>query len=250
MITLASSNVSNSPGAVSPGVVDPGVPGASAPSVAVPPDAAASVPGAMDVVDPAKPGDPKADPNKPINPKTDPTKPVDPKADPSKDPMADPKTDPTRRPKDDPKQEPGKNQKGDKSQTDPPKPPLDPKAIKLPDDPKAANKMDFLQGDWKAGEGLVDKATKQPLDVSVKFGKDGKGEMTLRRPDGTVCSGPVQGSMNGGKLSVEGNQSVPCAGGGSYGAPRIECSKSSSGQTDCQGINRDGSRYYMDMRRQ
>jgi hypothetical protein len=121
--------------------------------------------------------------------------------------------------------------------------------MQLPKDPKAADKMDFLQGDWKAGEGLSDPNTKQPLDLSVQFGKDGKGEITLRRPDGTVCSGGVQGQMRGGKLAIEGNQSIPCAGGGSYAAPKIECGNSSTGQTECRGINKDGSRYNMEMKR-
>ncbi len=235
-----------------PGTVDPALPGASMPGLGLPPGPAASVPGGIDLVDPAKGPDPKTDP--PVDPLKDPAKDplkdplkdpkTDPPKDPLKDPSKDPKTDPPKDPLKDPKADPSKNR------NDPSKPPADPKALKLPDDPKAANKLDFLQGDWKAGEGLVDKGTQQPLDMSLKFSKEGQGQLTLRKPDGTVCSGPVQGRMNGGKLSVEGNQSVPCAGGGSYSAPRIECTKASNGQTDCQGVNRDGSRYYMDMRRQ
>lgn len=207
-------------------------PGASQPGTGQTPEAAASMPGGD------TPQDPKQDPPKPGD---DPRK--DTKDDPKKDPKEDPAKDPNKEPKANP------NAKPDKSQTDPPKPGEDPKAMKLPKDPKAANKMEFLQGDWKAGEGLSDPNTKQPLDLSVQFGKDGKGEITLRRPDGTVCSGGVQGQMKGGKLAIEGNQSIPCAGGGSYAAPKIECSNSSGGQTDCHGINKDGSRYNMEMRR-
>jgi hypothetical protein len=55
--------------------------------------------------------------------------------------------------------------------------------------------------------------------------------------------------MRGGKLAIEGNQAIPCSGGGSYAAPKIECGNSSSGQTECRGINKDGSRYNMEMRR-
>lgn len=131
----------------------------------------------------------------------------------------------------------------------PPRPAADPRAMKLPSDPATDRSMDFLLGNWKAGEGLADKNTRQPLDLSLRFGPGGAGEVTLRRPDGVQCSGPVQGQMQGQRLVVEGNQSVPCAGGGSYGAPRIECSRGPGGQADCQGVNRDGSRYYMDMRR-
>jgi hypothetical protein len=132
----------------------------------------------------------------------------------------------------------------------PPPVPQDPKPLKLPTEPGTAAGMDFLLGDWKAGEGLVDKNTKAPLDLSMKFGPGGRGEMTVRRPDGTACTGAVQGRMDGGRLTVEGNRSVPCVDGGSYGSPKIECGRTSTGETQCEGVNRDGSRYFVDMRRQ
>lgn len=207
--------------------VDPSLPAASQPDIGQPAPPAASMPGA-DALPQQEPRVPADEPKK------------DPKDDARKDPAQDP-------PKQDPKQDP--SAKPDKARTDPPKPGDDPKAMQLPRDPKAADKMDFLQGDWKAGDGLSDPNTKQPLDLSIQFGKDGKGEITLRRPDGTVCSGGVQGQMRGGKLAIEGNQAIPCSGGGSYAAPKIECGNSSSGQTECRGINKDGSRYNMEMRR-
>ena len=134
----------------------------------------------------------------------------------------------------------------------PPVPPPSPEAgrpMDMPNKPDAARPMNFLEGEWRAGEGLVDQNTKQPLDLSFSFGKEGKGEVTLRRPDGTVCRGPVQGRMDGGKLSIQGNQAVPCNNGRHYGAPNIECNKDSAGQTQCFGVNPDGSRYYMGMQR-
>lgn len=131
----------------------------------------------------------------------------------------------------------------------PPPVPLDPNSLQVPAEPRAASNLDFLLGDWKAGEGLVDKNTKAPLDISMKFGPGGRGEMTVRRPDGTACTGAVQGRMDGGSLTVEGNRSVPCVDGGSYGAPKIECGRTSTGETQCQGVNRDGTRYFVDMRR-
>lgn len=131
-----------------------------------------------------------------------------------------------------------------------PLPPPNQGAMQLPEAADKARPMGFLEGDWKAGDGLVDKATKQPLDLSFQFTKDGKGEMLLRRPDGTTCRGPVQGRMDKGKLAIQGNQSVPCSNGSSYGAPKIECAKERGGQTQCYGVNGDGSRYSMGMQRQ
>jgi hypothetical protein len=125
-----------------------------------------------------------------------------------------------------------------------------PQPLELPPaDPKPGRNMDFLEGRWRAGEGLADRGTGQPLDLSFDFDKDGKGEVTLRRGDGTVCKGPVTGNMSGAKLSIEGSQSIPCSGGGAYAAPKIECTKDRGGQTQCFGVNPDGSRYYMGIQR-
>lgn len=128
-------------------------------------------------------------------------------------------------------------------QTNPPQP------MQLPDDQRSTEKMGFLEGDWKAGEGLVDKDSRQPLDMSFKFGKEGQGEVTVRRPDGTVCSGPVSGRMDGSKLSIQGQQAIPCSNGSRYGSPRIECEKDGGGQTQCFGVNSDGSKYFMGIER-
>jgi hypothetical protein len=211
-------------GGMNPPGSEPGTPPGTEPGA--PPGAEPPLPSA------SQPGGPDAPSNEP--PKTDPPLP-------GNEPKQDPPLDPNKEPAKDPKQDP---------KTDPPVPPPNPKDMKLPDDPKSQQKMDFLEGGWKAGDGLFDRGTGQPLDLGFKFGKDGQGEVTLRRPDGTTCSGKVQGKMNGGKLGIQGNQSIPCSNGSSYGAPRIECQKERGGQTQCYGVNPDGSRYYMGMQKQ
>jgi hypothetical protein len=235
-------------GTLPPGSAQPGAgtaPDGSLPGSPVLPPADGASAAESSSVDPALPAAsmPSADPaakDLPPEPKTEP-----PSAD--KDP---PKSDPPL----DPKSDPAKPPPVDKPMTDPPKPsPVDPKAMKLPDTPPGGadpKKMDFLEGQWRAGEGLVDKRTQQPLDLGFQFNKDGQGEVTVRQPDGTTCKGPVQGRMSGGKLGIEGNQSIPCSNGSAYGAPKIECTKESNGQTQCFGINPDGSRYFMGMKRQ
>ena len=117
-----------------------------------------------------------------------------------------------------------------------------------PPDTKSPPGVGFLEGRWKADE-LADRATGQPLDLSFNFDKQGKGEVTLRRADGSTCKGAVSGTMNGGKLSIEGNQAIPCSNGGAYAPPKIECTKAAGGKTQCFGVNRDGSKYYMGMAR-
>jgi hypothetical protein len=95
----------------------------------------------------------------------------------------------------------------------------------------------------------VDSASGQPVDLSFSFDKQGKGEVTFRRADGATCKGAVSGTMRGGKLSIEGNETIPCTNGRAFQAPKIECTRAGGGQTQCFGVNRDGSKYYMGMAR-
>lgn len=104
-----------------------------------------------------------------------------------------------------------------------------------------------LQGVWRAGEDLFDQNTGQPLDLTFAFSPDGQGKVTMRRPDGSTCSGAVTARPGGTRTTIEG-ASVPCAGGGSYAPPRIDCTRSAEGPLLCFGINPDGSRYRMAMR--
>lgn len=129
-------------------------------------------------------------------------------------------------------------------------PPLAPaRPMEIPGDPGRAQAMQFLEGEWKAGDGLADKVTNQPLDLSLKFGDKGQGEITYRKGKNVVCSGPVHGNISGGKLGIQGDQIVPCSDGTQYGAPKIECARDSNGHTQCVGVNPDGSRYAMGMER-
>ncbi|MEP7299992.1 MAG: hypothetical protein ABI699_00565 [Caldimonas sp.] len=129
--------------------------------------------------------------------------------------------------------------------TDPPVPPKPEDTLQLPKTPDA--KLGFLRGDWRGGPGLTD-TSGRPIDLSLSFGEAGKGSVTIRRPeDGALCKGPVQGAMRGGKLDVEGSGSVTCQGGGNFAPPHFECGRDSRGQTICNGLNKDGSKYEMDI---
>lgn len=134
--------------------------------------------------------------------------------------------------------------RGDASNTAPPLPkPED--ALQLP--PKPDPQLGFLRGNWRGGPGLTD-TSGRPIDLGLKFGDDGKGTVSIRRPeDGAVCNGPVQGAMRDGKLQVEGSGPVSCQGGGNFAPPRFECGRDRRGQTICNGLNKDGSTYEMDI---
>jgi len=117
-----------------------------------------------------------------------------------------------------------------------------------PQDTKSPPGVGFLEGRWKA-DPLADAKTNQPIEPSFSFDKQGKGEITLRRADGSTCKGAVSGTMNGGKLSIAGSQRIPCSNGDAYPAPKIECTKAAGGKTQCFGVNPDGSKYYMGIAR-
>lgn len=53
--------------------------------------------------------------------------------------------------------------------------------------------------------------------------------------------------MRDGKLQVEGSGPVTCQGGGNFAPPRFECGRDRRGQTICNGLNKDGSTYEMDI---
>jgi hypothetical protein len=130
------------------------------------------------------------------------------------------------------------------AKTDPPRP------LELPpsDNKSTPPGTAFLEGRWKA-DPLADAKTNQPVDLSFNFDKQGKGEITLRRADGSTCKGAVSGTMSGGKLNIEGSQRIPCSNGDGYAPPKIECTKAAGGKTQCFGVNPNGSKYYMGIAR-
>lgn len=169
--------------------------------------------------------------------------PVEPEAE---DPQADevePQTSPQEQPTDEsePAEEPAE-----------PAPPLAPpqlpseQPLSIPED--AANgSTDFLNGDWRAGAGIQDRRTGKPLRLEYRF-NDGKGEVTVRRPDGVTCSGPVAAAMNGGSLGIDSQGQAACADGSSYDMPQVICAQGAQSIADCTG-SYGTERFPMSMRR-
>jgi hypothetical protein len=115
--------------------------------------------------------------------------------------------------------------------------------------PPQASSLGFLKGEWVAQTGLIDRQTRQPLDLSMRFDDQGQGRLRLQRADGSSCDGPLQASRTQTGLIMEAKQALPCSNGGSFESPRIECTPLRDGRTDCFGWNPDGSRFGMEVRR-
>ena len=110
--------------------------------------------------------------------------------------------------------------------------------------PLAEVDTDFLNGTWKSSTGLVDD-TGRPVDLEYSF-KDGAGKATLRRDDGTTCSGPMQAKMQGGRLVMQ-HGSLRCPDGSQFQRSTIECSPDASGKAKCEGRYPSGNRYPVDV---
>lgn len=123
------------------------------------------------------------------------------------------------------------------AQTNPPKP------LDIP--PEAASKGDvgFMDGQWRSGAGLVDQVDGKPLEQYYRFDKQGKGEVVVKRADGTECRAPAQAKFNGKNLNVEELADVRCADGRTYGKSTTTCARDAKGNTICRGKNPDGTTY-------
>lgn len=106
--------------------------------------------------------------------------------------------------------------------------------LTIPANAAANGPADFLNGNWQAGAGIQDKRTGKPLRLEYQF-KEGQGEVTVRRPDGVSCAGPVSAAMNNGNLSFNSQGQAVCADGGSYEMPAVSCQQGAGTMADCSG---------------
>jgi len=134
-------------------------------------------------------------------------------------------------------------------QQQPPEPPTNPaqgNPLAIPPDAVKNGSTDFLNGRWKAGAGIQDAQTGQPLRLDYEFNK-GKGEVRIQRGDGVECRGPVTADMQGGKLGINGQGQASCSDGSRYSLPQVQCQPGDSG-ADCQGSYQN-QRFPMSMRK-
>lgn len=118
--------------------------------------------------------------------------------------------------------------------------------LSIPED-GANGSTEFLNGDWRAGAGIQDRRTGKPLRLEYRF-NDGKGEVTVRRPDGVACSGPVVAGMSSGSLGIDSQGQAACADGSNYDMPQVTCAQGAQSIADCTG-SYGNERFPMSMRR-
>ena len=103
--------------------------------------------------------------------------------------------------------------------------------------------MDFLNGRWQADSGLMDKQGR-PVKLEYDF-KDGKGNVRIKRNDGTVCSGTVEASMKNSELTFSDNEIIKCPSGRSYKPAKVKCKVNANNKTVCEGSYSGGEHFNM-----
>lgn len=189
-----------------------------------------------------KPGDTGSPPQPPATPAEPP---ADPQAKPDQPKAPDPSAD-------QPKSDQPRSDQPPGQPPSPPPPDAGAKGQPLQIPPDAAGKsgdLGFVGGEWRSDSGLVDQATKQPLQQVYRFDDKGKGEVVIRRADGVECRAPAQATMQGGRLGIEESGQPTCPDGRTFSPSKTECTRTPSGQTVCQGRNADGSTYRVGIER-
>jgi hypothetical protein len=147
------------------------------------------------------------------------------------------------------------------SQEDVPEPPPPPEtgegaeqteALTLPPPGQSGNATDlgFLEGEWRSAGGLYDKSTGKPLTQVYRFDPEGQGTVVIRRADGVECTGKAEASRTTtGGLKIQEAGPIECPDGKRFAPAVTECIRADNGQAKCQGTNRAGTDYNVEITR-
>ncbi|MBQ9275106.1 MAG: hypothetical protein IJ228_09840 [Succinivibrio sp.] len=93
--------------------------------------------------------------------------------------------------------------------------------------------LSVLDGQWRSRSGLIDATTGKPVNIDYSF-KNGQGQATVTRSDGSKCVGATQGSIASGALQI-GSGQAKCPDGSTYDMPKVVCAPDKDGKTSCKG---------------
>lgn len=116
-----------------------------------------------------------------------------------------------------------------------------------PPGPADARAARFLNGGWRTSTSLQDPRTALPVDMEYRL-EDGAGRLTLKRSDGSVCSGQVKAVVEDGRLVVQNARDIRCPDGTNFGRPRLECVPGADGRADCSGRYETGEVFSVDIK--
>ena len=119
------------------------------------------------------------------------------------------------------------------------------KPLEIPKNSVENKSLDFLDGSWQANSGLMD-AQGRPVNLEYDF-KDGKGNVRIRKNDGTICTGKVEASMKGSELGFSDTGKIKCPNGKSFQPAKVQCKVNSANKTVCEGSYKNGAKFNMDV---
>ncbi len=117
--------------------------------------------------------------------------------------------------------------------------------LEIPKNSAGNKSLDFLNGSWQANSGLMD-AQGRPVNLEYDF-KDGKGNVRIRKNDGTVCTGKVEASMVNSKLGFSDTGKIKCPDGKAFQPAKVQCEVNSANKTVCEGSYKNGAKFNMDV---
>ncbi len=127
-------------------------------------------------------------------------------------------------------------------------PPQPETPLVIPPEAQKSGSTDFLNGTWTSRGGLMDARTGLPAVVQYGF-ENGKGTVTITRPDGTVCKGASTAAMQGGRLTITGSEEVRCNDGSAYARTDVTCTPGADGRARCAAKPAEGREYSVDIGR-
>ena len=111
----------------------------------------------------------------------------------------------------------------------------------------AAPTLTQLRRGWQTATSLQDPKNGLPIQMEYQS-QDGKGQLRLKRSDGSVCETDAGGEVQGGKLVIDSSGDIRCADGTNFGRPRVECEAGRDGKPRCQGRYPNGAGFSIDVR--
>lgn len=121
----------------------------------------------------------------------------------------------------------------DPAKATPPSLPDNKDALEIPAD-AGEGSANFLNGNWRAGAGIQDRDTGEPLRLHYQF-QNGEGQVTVNRHNGVQCTAPVSAAMSKGSLSISNSVAAKCSDGGTYDMPLIQCKPAAKNVASCAG---------------
>ncbi|MCB1925206.1 MAG: Breakpoint cluster region protein [Gammaproteobacteria bacterium] len=135
----------------------------------------------------------------------------------------------------------------------PEEPPLPPELppgteqpLQIPPQALQNGNVDFLNGRWNSNSGLIDESGR-PVQLEYEF-QDGKGTVSLRRSDGSVCRGNTSASISQQRLMISDRTRIKCPDGQQFEPSTVDCAVGSSGQAECNGRYASGGDFPVEIR--